>query len=230
LDMTVRELKASLPEQISWWDLTAALSAMRTLMPGDWAMVPWISGGESEQLSVTQGDDVTEAGMLPLLRLVDFSLSASIVDMTAEDGNVSACFGRAGLQIRSNCLDERCKAHSHYDAMQPMSYDEIRLQVGMHVVMLAPRVELIDVMLPLAMRYARHVVCCYVPVLYLRQAHTLRDSFLRDLHTQGRLKLLPGSVRGNHQTDCVWLLVFATETMAGLMIQTATESVCDLLP
>jgi hypothetical protein len=98
---------------------------MQLLMPGEWAQVPWIGGEVSEQLTVTQGADVTEAGMLPLLKLVDFSMSASIVDMTAGDSNVSECFRRVGLETRTNTLDERHRAHSHCDALQPMSYAEI---------------------------------------------------------------------------------------------------------
>jgi uncharacterized membrane protein len=100
----------------------------------------------------------------------------------------------------------------------------------MHIVMIAPSLHLIDAMLPLAMRYARHAVCCYVPEIYLSQAHALRERFLRALHAQGRVVVLPGAVRGNNQTACMWVLVFATKTMAELMVQVATESICDLLP
>jgi hypothetical protein len=182
------------------------------------------------RLSDLQSAGVSEAGMLPLLHFMDFSISASIVIMTAGGGDAQACFERASIQVRTNSLPAGDWAHSHLDAMQPLSYATIKQAVGMHAIILTPVPELIDAMLPIAMRYARHVVCCYMPVMYLRHAHTLRVQFMMHLQAQGRLKLIPGAVRGDRQTACIWLLVFPTRFQANLMVTTQTECVCDLLP
>jgi hypothetical protein len=223
---------APLPASFAWYDMRAALAGLGLLMPGAWvpAMVPWLSGRADRELTVTQSAEVTEAGLLSVFRMVDFSMSASIVDMTSGDGCVRESFERVGVIVRCNDLDEKQWAQSHLDAMQPMSYEDVRLACGTHVILLSPRTDLIDVMLPLGVRYARHVVCCYVPVMYLRHAHTLRIRFLRKLQDQGRVRVLPGAVRGKSQIACVWILVFATDVMACLMVKSATESICDLLP
>jgi hypothetical protein len=158
--------------------------------------------------------------MMPLLGMVDFSTSVGLVDMCSQDGSIAAALRAvAGWNVDTSCLNAESSAGHHWDAMQPMSYSRMREHTGMHTIVTAPRRVLLDVILPLSMRFARHAVCCYAPITYLTTAHEVRAAFLKTLHEQGRVHLLPGSVRGSSQESYVWILVFATQAMKRLMLR-----------
>jgi hypothetical protein len=210
----------SLPVVMDWVHSQNVLRHMGMLMPGAWEreMIPWLSNPAPEAQLVVQGCRVSPAGLMPLLGMVVYSTSIGIVDMCSEYGSIQTAFEEAGWKVETNCLTDESSARHHWDAMQPMSYIRMRGHNGMHTIVVAPRKVLLDVVLPLSIRYARHLVCCYAPRTYLTTAHGIRAAFLKALHEQGRVHLLPGSVRGDTQESYVWILVFATKAMKSLML------------
>jgi hypothetical protein len=122
----------------------------------------------------------------------------------------------------------------HPIRLQPLVYEHVRSKDGMHAIITAPHEELLDVILPLGVRYARHVVCCQAPERYLTHAHSIRVHYLRVLLEQGRIHVIPAATRKPGQATPVWILVFATEAMKRFMLRnplpTDGERLLQLLP
>ena len=110
----------------------------------------------------------------------------------------------------------------HFDAMQPDSYQRLRFEVGSHVIVVTPLFELADVIIPLAVKYAKHVACCRVPCQFLneRRQFPARDAWLKKLQEQRRLLVVYPAAQLDGLTlaaGCVWLVVFASEEQRALM-------------
>lgn len=218
----------ALPDTWTWSSAQDTLSALDALMPGTWtesdavSFSSWCPGGTAY---TRQYDHVYAAEVDVLLQAVDFSLSASIIDMCAGHRIISATFALAGLRVISNEVDAAIPADYHLDALQPLSYRTVQQQHGMHVILMAPCSMLLDVLLPLAVKFARHVVCCRVPGSYITAAHAARRSWLRQMQLAGRLHILMGLPIGPNAVHHVWLLVFVSAEMKRLLVLPGYDSI-----
>jgi hypothetical protein len=67
--------------------------------------------------------------------------------------------------------------------------------------------DLIDLTLPMAVRYVHQVVCCMIPALILGRTAN-RTEFLRRLLEADRLVILPALPDDTSDTQGRWLIIF----------------------
>ena len=153
---------------------------------------------------------------------VDFSYSPSIVDMTAGLGELSSMLNDLSYGVVSNSVVVGADTDYHFDAMQPASYESMRHEVGSHVIIVTPQIDFVDVIMPMAVMYAQHFVCCRVPCRYLneRREYSARDAWLKKLEEERRLLVIsPAAALDGAMlvAGSVWMLVFASEELLRLM-------------
>jgi hypothetical protein len=93
--------------------------------------------------------------------------------------------------------------------------------VTVHAVVCVPWFVLLDLLLPLAERFAGAIVCMRAPRNCANRAVGSREQYLKQLKDEGRLLLvtgLPASNKGNHHA---WLIVFKSTFVRGLLQKTA---------
>ena len=166
--------------------------ALGCLMPGAWDSMHVslvsnhaMSGSLSSQQHASIRCDVLQSEIETLLATVEFSFSPSLVCMTDGDGQLAKLFRgpfyKHGFAVVSNSVSPEAVVDYHFDAMQPDSYQRLRFEVGSHVIVVTPLFELADVIIPLAVKYAKHVACCRVPCQFLneRRQYPARDAWLK---------------------------------------------------
>ena len=213
--------------ELDWSDSQKTGESLEILMPGSWDLLP-VARIAKHVCHVTPqcASSTVEAlrsSVDTLLRTVDFSGSASIIDMTAGDGALSFILRSEGLAVVSNNSTVGSDADCHYDAMQPASYERLRVEYGAHVIVACPLFELTDAILALTVMYARHFACCLVSRRYLvgRLRHPARHEWLQRLHSQGRLLVIAPAGSGG-ASDYVWLVVFANGDMGQRLMKRDT--------
>jgi len=154
-----------------------------------------------------------------LLSVVDFSMSPSVVDMCAGQGELSSALRELNFSVVSNSVTPGAEADYHFDAMQPDSYQRLRSEYGAHVIVVTPLLKLADAILPLAVMYAQHFACCRVPCRYLneRRLYPARDAWLQRLQDGGRMLLLHTAGGGD---GSLWMVVFKSAELRGLLAPT----------
>ena len=208
---------------LDWGTYHGSAEAMQILMPGEWdslvtAQVAccsmYIAHEPQQHAPVKYSVLVSELNTL--LSVVDFSMSPSVVDMCAGQGELSSALRALDFSVVSNSVTPGAGVDYHFDAMQPNSYQRLRSEYGAHVIVVTPLLELTDAILSLAVIYAQHFACCRVPCRYLneRRLYPARDAWLQRLQDGGRLLLLypAGGGDGN-----VWLVVFKSAELRKLL-------------
>jgi hypothetical protein len=112
--------------------------------------------------------------------------------------------------VLSNDLDPSQGATYHMDALQPSFYMQWQQTGGIDAIVTSPWFSFLDVAVPLAVHFVRHVACIHVPGHYLTDAHTARRVYLQKLHLDGRLAVIMGLEPGPLGRRCIWLLIFKT--------------------
>jgi hypothetical protein len=166
--------------------------------------------------------DVLCSELKTLLSAVDFSISPSVIDMCAGQGELSSILRSLHFSVVSNTVTPGAGVDYHYDAMQPDSYQKLRSEYGAHVIVVTPLPELADAILPLAVMYAQHFACCRVPCRYLneRRLYPARDVWLKGLQDGGRLlAIYPGMDGGGSALAAghVWLVAFVSAELRKLL-------------
>jgi hypothetical protein len=105
-----------------------------------------------------------------------------------------------------------------FDAAQPSTYERLRLDHGCHIFIVRPSLACADAILPLAVKYAQHCVCCLIPFSYLsdRVRYPARDAWLRQLASEHRLfQFAPAAwtAEGTPVSDNVWLVILRSADM-----------------
>jgi hypothetical protein len=113
------------------------------------------------------------------------------------------------------------QAETHLNALLPDFY--IRLKTAGHMpdaVVMSPWFAVLDIALPLAVRFALSVVCAHVPGHYLTDATAPRLNWLRSLKEEGRLATILGLPKGPMGRRCVWLLIFRDAFVKSRLLRT----------
>jgi hypothetical protein len=229
----VREKVESMPAlQLSgYWTFQigdgAVRSALNQLMPGNHKestchrirrLVP---GGRDFAVYTRMQDPesmVTEGEVETLFRVLDLSIVMSVVDLWSSGGNIKRVFASHKGYVYENHPSNEVAAEFHLDPTQPESYSKLRKAgVTVDAVVCAPWFVLLDLLLPLAERFAGAIVCMRVPLNYVNCAVGAREQYLKQLKDEGRLLLvtgLPASNRGNHHA---WLIVFKSTFVRRLL-------------
>jgi len=131
-------------------------------------------------------------------------------------GGIEQVLAREDLSVFSNDIDSNTTSSWHRDALQPSFYSDLSAHLGgLDVVVMSPPTRVIDLALPLAVRYAREVVCCRVPDCYLAGAPPGRAAFLAWLQRHGRMSVVVNASRGTQPGRSAWLCVFASPLVRG---------------
>jgi hypothetical protein len=201
------------------------LAALQVLMPGPWTLdhaTAVAAHCEKDRLFYRVAQWEVDA----LLRFLDFNLSASIIDMCSGRGDIvkglSTAFDGA-LSVVGNEKLHLLPADYHLDPLQPSSFERIKSSHGMHVIVSAPAAWALDLFLPLASRYARHMVCCLVPASYVCEFPAARVAWLADMASQGRLHVIAHSLRDladvSRGPSMVWVIVFSSREIKTLLLR-----------
>jgi hypothetical protein len=105
--------------------------------------------------------------------------------------------------------------------VDPAAWRQRPAAAALEAVVMAPWAPVLDLALALALPHATRVVCCYVPLGYVRDAHPARRRFIGALRDAGRLVFVqprdPGSSTGGAPLG-VWLVIFASPTAARALL------------
>ena len=103
--------------------------------------------------------------------------------------------------------------HSRLDAVEPANCLQWQA-LGLDCVVSSPFFALLDIALPLAVRFARQAVCMHVPAMYYTDAPAQRLSFFRALEAQSRMHTIMHLPRGPLGRRCMWIVIFASPGLA----------------
>ncbi len=145
-----------------------------------------------------------------LFRRVDLEGLTGVLDPWSGVGTVGRVLSGAGFKLWRNELEPSQGAESHRDALQPGFYRWARDAWGFEAIVTAPWPELLDLAIPLAVRFSPIAAFC-VPGEYMASVSLGRREYLEALGRQGRLAVLTGLPRGPVGRRCLWVVVFATK-------------------
>lgn len=128
------------------------------------------------------------------------------------------------IQIISNDL---CKHHGEHDFYENALDIEFYEQFGesFDAIITSPWFAILDLAIPILMKYARYFIAVHVPAYYITNAHEHRIKFIKRLMRQGRVHIvgnLPHAVIG---WRCVWLLIFKDRSTARRYIKRDLKSI-----
>ena len=142
-----------------------------------------------------------------LLQQVDLVHAGTIVDMWSGTNGIASVLAEHGLSCHTNDLNPSVEAHTHHDALQPGSYEAVRLARGMDCIVISPWYCVLDLAIPLAIRYSTTLVCCHVPGHYFTNAPAPRRAMLKSLADQRRLHIVMSPHRSAMGMRCLWIVV-----------------------
>ena len=126
-----------------------------------------------------------------------------------------------GFSFSTNHMAGSLYQDRHLDPLQPSSYTELSVVHGMHVIILTPQSAMLaDIVLPIATRFARQVVCCLVPGSFLLGAHSARAAWLRRAQSSGCLHVIQHS-QWDPVTPAtsIWVLIFSDSETRTRMVR-----------
>jgi hypothetical protein len=124
------------------------------------------------------------------------------------------------VRVVTNELYAECEADYHENPVLPEVYERFAGRHEMSTVVSAPWPRLLDLALPLAMRFATTAVCMFVPGQYLANAPPARAAFLEHYTRMGRVRKIYGApVDGPVTQAGVWICVFAKPEFAQEMVR-----------
>jgi len=212
-----------LPSYFQLSTTAGVMEALQALMPGPWTaehatrIMKGCQGGNSSLRTAGQkrsGDSQRVDEMQRLMNAIDFGCVHSVTDMFAGNSIITP---ELGMRVITNDINPNQAADYHHDALQPDTYWNMRQQQGMDAIITIPKEEVLDLALPLAVKFAYMIVCCQVPGRYLTDAPEARMNWLRDMQQQGRLFFIMGLPRGPMGRRRVWLVVFKTRAISEWM-------------
>ena len=218
---SAKAAETRLPQYFQLSTTEGVMGALQVLMPGPWtaehatAIMEGCPGKSSSLRTAGQkrsGDSLRAGEMQCLSEAIDFGCVHSVTDMFAGNGSIIP-----GMRVITNDVNPRLAADYHYDALQPETYRNMQHQQGMDAVITSPKEAVLDLALPLAVKFANMIVCCQVPGHYLTDAPEARMKWLRDLQQQGRLFFIMGLPKGTMERRRVWLVVFKTRAISEWM-------------
>jgi hypothetical protein len=199
------------------------------LMPGQWAredvrrVSRCVPGGLTwQQLQGASVPDarVTAAEVGALLEVLDFVSVYGVLEPWADGDGVYRAFAERGMHAWTCNAVEGSGAHFCMDPVQPGTYRALKERgVCLEAIVSSPWFSVLDVALPLAVRYASVVACVRVPMHYVSNAPEARRRWLNALLEQGRLLLItgiPASLTGQVYT---WLVVFSGQLARRRMLR-----------
>ena len=216
---------ALLPQYLQLDTSEGVMNALQMLMPGPWTaelaariVAKCLRAGPTSQVSSQQVPEERECVMAGdmqcLMDAIDFGCINSVTDMFAGKGNVGQ---ELGMRVTTNDINSKLAVDYHHDALQPETYWSIRQRHGMDAIVSSPCFAVLDLALPLAVKFAHMVVCCHVPGHYLTDAPEARAQWLQSLQWQGRLFFIMGVPRGPMGRRSVWLVIFRTQAIGEWM-------------
>lgn len=186
------------------------LRALQTLMPGSWPRgrvfhLAARAGGtpSTEGYTGPSQDEVRE-----LLAVLQTGALPGFVLVGENPDHLQAM--AAGLR-RDGHPSCRMQSTSGVESpgVQPADYRYLQGQnKPLDCVVLMSWHALLDLVLPLAARFATRVVAAYTPARWVAEAQGPRLRWLRGLHAEGRLFIKYGMPRGLAGQRAAWLLVF----------------------
>lgn len=208
------------------WELTqqaGARQALEILMPGTWDEQRVQDVSRAAQRYADKGSQwesrhrlewPLEGRAAVLTNALHFDKLGQCIDVLA---GASALLAREfkvqGVKVISNSPHPGGVAELQLDPLQPYSFGILRAQFSLDVFIMRPWAQLLDVMLPLAVRVARQAVCCQVPHSYISGAQGPRRAWLAKKETEQRVMLIQGPAVGPRLQRVLWLVVFRTAAL-----------------
>ena len=194
------------PASLIPYTLRGLTQVLTELMPGEWPVnqVNWILRGCLDALRPPEFKvcpALRQVDVEELLVRVDLSLSANVLDPFAAEGVVATVFRQRGLYVIENDLDPATGVESHFDALQPASYDQFEGRV--HAVVCDPPWAVLDLAVPMISSLVQHVACFRVPASYLCEPHEARARFMGLIEAQGRFAVEGSAHRAVCYAVCV---------------------------
>ena len=117
------------------------------------------------------------------------------------------------MKVISNSPHPGGVAELQLDPLQPVSFGIMRAHVSLDVIIMRPWAQLLDVILPMAVRVARQAVCCQVPHDYISGAQGPWRPWMAEKEAKKRVMLIRGPVVGPRLLRVLWLVVFRTAAL-----------------
>jgi hypothetical protein len=228
---------SELPELFDLTSVDGLHAALNLLMPGDWTtahltrlahMMPgqprFLQGADQQRPGEPECVVTSQGEMDALLRCVDLSSMATIIDPFSGTQGVANALRARGLQVITNDINPSHQADMHLDALQPHFYRVLQAKGVVDAIVMSPWFAVLDLALPLAVAFSRSVVACHVPGHFITSAHPARYAWFRTLKQQGRLHLVMGLPRGSMGMKCVWLIVFASSKLRSTILHATVRA------
>jgi hypothetical protein len=193
--------------------------ALKTMMPGKWDVkhasrlantISAVTGVDrtAAPCAITSADEVQ-----PLLQCLDFSQLPRILDPWSGTQGVSLALRASAHEVITNDVNPTHNADFHSDALQPCFYQHLSKELPINGIVMSPLFSVLDLAIPLAVMFARDVVCVHCPGHYLTDAPRPRYDWLRLMKQAGRLHFIMGLPRGVTNHRCMWLMILSSEVM-----------------
>ena len=142
-----------------------------------------------------------------LLRRVRLPPSAVVVDPFSGTGTIQRVLAGHGVAVFSNDLNPLQGAAVSEDALQPSFYENHPAEFYVT----SPYFAVLDIALPLMLRFATVAVMVHVPGHYLFDPTEPRQRFFQSL--VGRMAVLAGLPKGPLGRRCAWLVIAVSSTV-----------------
>ena len=180
-------------------------------MPGAWSETDLArarEAAEAYQQGTAPAQPYRPSVVQPLVEAVDLTSCLSLLDPFGDHAAVPLGLKAARLPAKVNARRLGPTADALLDAFY------VRPEGRYEAIVSAPWPALLDRALPLFTRHAARMVCCLVPLAYLCHAPPPRRAWLLALKEKGRLFFVHTSASDVGATPAVWLVIFASETIA----------------
>ena len=219
-----------------WISHQQAKTVLNKLLPGTWSMAEASQlghrcpGGCRFDYKTGVLERITQEASKTLEKELDYSKLASIITMHAPaEGQPRArkgtelvqnwrrkVIGVGNVNINRNWIKDEWDQEQELqlDVTLPGTFSHLRKDFAPQMMVIAPKEELADIILPLAVRTARRITCCLISKEWSRQEKGPRADWLFNLRRYCNMQAIPVVDDNGKENTMVWLIIdsLATET------------------
>ena len=153
-----------------------------------------------------------------LWQLVAVEEAGWVLDPFAGTMAVKTYFQRHDVKVVANDINPAHGAELQLNACQPKFWRAMRDQ-GVGAVVCSPWYDCLDLVLPLAVKYTRYVVCMHVSYSYYANMPKARALMFRRWLEQGRVAIVTNLPRVGRQRQCAWVCVFGSASLRERLVR-----------
>ena len=213
-------------DDFKWISSQQAKTVLNKLLPGSWSTAQATElghhcpGGCRYDARTGTLREITAGAAQALHKTLDYGQVATIATIQASTADRRRALAGQILCWRRKIQERRKTTVNHTwiqeeweeakemicDVTLPRSFSQLAKEWAPQLIVVAPRDELIDIILPLAVRIARRMTCCLVPTEWQQNAQGPRADWIANLRRYCNLRTVQVK-KGEGEKHMEWIII-----------------------